>query len=224
MPKNEKLRKMMSAPRPDPKSLREEALRETRRGLILDAAFGVFSEKGMEGTTMRAIAAAAGCTTGAVYPHFKSKEEVYGALLARSLDALAKQVGDAVATSPEGWPAFEAGILALAEFYRKRPEEMALGFYLFGSGIGRHGLTKEMDRDLNQRLGRTLDRLEAVLKDLAPERAERVHGDIMSVFAGLVGGLMLLHTGRLGTFRQSFEAIAMRQLEAIRMLYDRTGV
>ena len=211
---------MTSAVRPDPKTLREEALRETRRGLILDAAFGVFSEHGMEGTTMRAIAAAAGCTTGAVYPHFKSKEEVYGALLARSLDTLGANVAAAMSSAGKGWPRFEAGIRALADFYLDRPQEMALGFYLFGSGIGRHGLSKEMDRDLNERLATTLDRLEKELSVLAPARSDRVHGDVMSLFSGLVGGLMLMHTGRLDTFNQPFEAIAEQQIAAIRSLYD----
>lgn len=44
---------------------------------ILDAAIGVFIENGFEETSMRQIASAAGLTTGAIYHHFKNKDELF---------------------------------------------------------------------------------------------------------------------------------------------------
>lgn len=44
---------------------------------ILDAAISVFIEKGFEETSMREIASAAGLTTGAIYHHFKNKDELF---------------------------------------------------------------------------------------------------------------------------------------------------
>jgi AcrR family transcriptional regulator len=44
---------------------------------ILDAAISVFIENGFEETSMREIASAAGLTTGAIYHHFKNKDELF---------------------------------------------------------------------------------------------------------------------------------------------------
>ncbi|MEW9094365.1 MAG: TetR/AcrR family transcriptional regulator [Clostridiaceae bacterium] len=44
---------------------------------ILDAAISVFIEKGFEEASMRDIASAAGLTTGAIYHHFKNKDELF---------------------------------------------------------------------------------------------------------------------------------------------------
>lgn len=44
---------------------------------ILNAAINVFIENGFEKTSMRDIASAAGLTTGAIYHHFKNKDELF---------------------------------------------------------------------------------------------------------------------------------------------------
>lgn len=44
---------------------------------ILDAAISVFIDKGFEEASMRDIASAAGLTTGAIYHHFKNKDELF---------------------------------------------------------------------------------------------------------------------------------------------------
>jgi AcrR family transcriptional regulator len=56
---------------------------ERRRPLVLDAAFRLFLEHGYEGTSMAAIAAAAGVTKPVVYDCYPSKEELFEALLRR---------------------------------------------------------------------------------------------------------------------------------------------
>lgn len=44
---------------------------------ILNAAINVFIEKGFEDASMRDIAAEAGLTTGAIYHHYKNKDELF---------------------------------------------------------------------------------------------------------------------------------------------------
>ena len=56
---------------------------QRRRPLVLDAAFEVFLRRGYEGTSMEAIAAAAGVTKPVVYACFAGKEELFEALLGR---------------------------------------------------------------------------------------------------------------------------------------------
>lgn len=49
---------------------------ERTRALIVEAALGLFRERGYERTTMRAIAQAAGVSVGNAYYYFRSKEEL----------------------------------------------------------------------------------------------------------------------------------------------------
>ncbi len=57
---------------------KEEALKT--REAILDAAVQVFSVRGVSGSTLANIAKAAGVTRGAIYWHFRNKEDLLGAL------------------------------------------------------------------------------------------------------------------------------------------------
>lgn len=54
---------------------------EQRREQLLESARKLFSEKGYRGTSTEEIAANAGLTKGALYFHFKSKEEILVALV-----------------------------------------------------------------------------------------------------------------------------------------------
>ena len=62
---------------------KEEA--EGTRVQILDAAERVFYAKGVSGTSLADIAAAAGVTRGAIYWHFQNKVDVFQAMLDRRL-------------------------------------------------------------------------------------------------------------------------------------------
>lgn len=54
---------------------------ETTLDCILDAACSEFLAKGFQGASLRSIAKRAGVTTGAFYGYFKSKEELFDALV-----------------------------------------------------------------------------------------------------------------------------------------------
>ncbi len=58
----------------EPTSTQDKAGRT--RAAIVDAALGLFRERGYQGTTMRQVAAAAGVSTGNAYYYFRSKEEL----------------------------------------------------------------------------------------------------------------------------------------------------
>ena len=73
-----------------------DVVKGAKRELLLRAARDEFAEQGLEGATMRGIAVRAGCTTGAIYPLFDSKEAIYAELLKQSLAALDTHVAEAV--------------------------------------------------------------------------------------------------------------------------------
>ncbi len=54
----------------------EENINNKRKLRIIDAAIKVFTNKSFEEITMREIAATAGLTTGAIYYHYKSKDDL----------------------------------------------------------------------------------------------------------------------------------------------------
>ncbi len=62
--------------------MHDETLRkgEATQARILDAAYALFMEQGYHGTSMRQIVAHAGITTGGLYNHFASKEEIWEAV------------------------------------------------------------------------------------------------------------------------------------------------
>ncbi len=69
---------------------------ERRRPLVLDAAQRIFVERGYAGSSMDAIAAAAGVTKPVVYECYSSKEELFTALLEREEERLLATVGAAL--------------------------------------------------------------------------------------------------------------------------------
>ena len=77
------------------------AMGRTRAGL-LDGAARAFAERGLRGSTMQSVAAAAGVAKATLYNHFRTKDEVARALLAAELDrltALAAGLSSAAALS-----------------------------------------------------------------------------------------------------------------------------
>jgi AcrR family transcriptional regulator len=64
----------------------------TRRGLLTGAA-RAFAEQGVRGTSMQAIAAAAGVAKGTLYNHFRTKDDVLRVLLRAELDRLTALAG-----------------------------------------------------------------------------------------------------------------------------------
>lgn len=69
---------------------------ERRRPLVLDAALSLFVEHGYRGTSMDAIAAAAGVTKPVVYECYPGKEPLFRALLEREEGRLLGAVGEAM--------------------------------------------------------------------------------------------------------------------------------
>ena len=76
----------------------EERRAETRRAL-LDAAAELFATKGIEASSIDAIAAAAGRTSGAVYDHFGSKDGLLFALLDGWVVDVSAVIGAELATA-----------------------------------------------------------------------------------------------------------------------------
>ncbi|MDR7092474.1 TetR/AcrR family transcriptional regulator [Hydrogenophaga laconesensis] len=185
------------------RQLRQAAMSDSRRALVLEAARSVFAEKGVEGASIREIAKRAAYTPGAIYSYFESKEAIYAALLAESLERLNQAV--VAAKSHRSQPSLTLASKAQAwfGFYARNPRDLDLGFYLV-QGLAPRGLTSELNRQLNDRLHDALRPCEQALQamGLSPELALREN---TALFAHGVGLLLLQHTGRIRMFGQSPE-------------------
>lgn len=197
---------------------RQLAMSDTRRAHVLDAARRVFAERGVEGASIREIAREAGYTAGALYSYFDSKEAIYAALLAESLDRLQAEV--LAARAAKGQPArlLVAKAQAWFGFYVHHPRDLDLGFYLV-NGLAPGGLTQSLDRALNERLMEALQPCEQAFEEmgLSPDAAARENA---ALFAHGMGLLLLQHTGRIKLFGQAAEALFAQYVERLVERFD----
>lgn len=185
--------------------LRQQTMSQTRRALVLDAARAVFEEHGIEGASIREIAKRAGYTPGAIYSYFDSKEAIYGALLAESLDRLNAAVACARPEDASPSSLLKAKALGWFGFYAENPRELDLGFYLV-HGLAPRGLTSDLNQRLNARLYQALEPCEQGLLAMGLD-ADSAGRENTALFAHGVGLLLLQHTGRIRMFRQDATAL-----------------
>lgn len=173
---------------------------DAKRAHILAAAREVFEQHGLDGASIREIAKRAGYTPGAIYSYFAAKEEIYGALLAESLERLNAAVSQRIEGAISPAQKAERAALGFYEFYASNPRDLDLGFYLFG-GMRPHGLTQELNARLNGRLRDSLSHFESGLEALgASSKAARE--EVTAFFAHCVGLLVLENTKRIKMFEE----------------------
>jgi AcrR family transcriptional regulator len=191
------------------RSGRRKAVSDLKRGLILDAARQVFEAEGLDGASLRAIAAAAGYTPAALYFHFESKEAIYAEVLRNSLTSLEATIKRATARARAPADRLRAASMAFFRFYADNPRDMDLGFYLFRGGMKPHGLGKQRDDALNAALEDAMQPIAAAAEALGarPEEARQLMADIFAHAAGL---LLLAHTGRIRMFGASAPDLMQR--------------
>jgi AcrR family transcriptional regulator len=173
------------------------ALDAHRRQLIVEAARRVFEQSGLEGASIRAIAQAAGCTTGAIYPHFAAKEEIFAVVLRESLLAISQSVSNAVRETTSPAKALRRATSAIYKYYDARPSELTLALVLFNGDR-----PKKLGRGLDETLKQQLDGLLALLAEQVRRTARQpflpmVRIEAMALFTYLVGLLVLKHSGRI---------------------------
>ena len=173
----------------------QETLDVHRRRLIVAAARRVFDASGLEGASIRAIAQAAACTTGAIYPLFRSKEELFAVVLGESLAALAQEVRAAMDGVAAPAKALRRGTLAIYKYYDAHPSELTLSLVLF-SGDRRKRFGSRLDEALKRQLDELIALLaEQVRKSAAKPFLPMVRLEATALITYLVG-LLVLKQGR----------------------------
>ncbi len=180
---------------------------DLKRRAILDAAMAEFEAKGPEKASLRAIAAAAGATTGAIYSMFDGKADLYAALLAESLERLRQFVSDRTAAAEGDADKVRASITAFHDYYAGRLFEVQLGMHSF-KGLSRSSLGKEKDAALNNALIQTLDIIgDAIAAYATHLSSDEVKAERNAIFSCLIGVLSLAHTGRATSIGASSDKV-----------------
>jgi AcrR family transcriptional regulator len=151
-----------------------------KRGLE-DAAIGLFAARGLTGTTIKDIARQAGGTEGALYRHYRSKEEMAWRLYCREVESFVAELEPIL--QREGGSLVErlrAGVKFIYEYYKKNPDRLA--FVLFtGYQFPRQSLADE-----------AIDPDGPVIRFLRRERkAGRIGGGDPKLLLSMVRGVVL---------------------------------
>ena len=174
---------------------------ERRRPLILDTAYELFLEHGYEGTSMTAIADAAGVSKPVVYDCFASKEELFNAMLDREEERILGETERALMTSggvadPEG--TLIRGYTAFLQAVADSPATYRLVF--LGEGGANEAVAVRVSRGLEREalaaaeISRTWV---ARFSDLDGDEAERIAALLGQMVIGLAqaGARTLLRDG-----------------------------
>jgi len=90
----------------------EKPRRDSRLGLVLDAAAHRFRTQGFDGASMREIAGDAGMKAGSLYYHFESKTDLFIAVHDEGIRRISTAVENAIETVPDPWQRLENAMAA----------------------------------------------------------------------------------------------------------------
>jgi AcrR family transcriptional regulator len=108
---------------------RRERYRQETRSEILGAAREIFVRSGFEGFSMRTLARSVGCSLGAIYLYFTSKEELFDVLVEESFAHLYEALGILLKErGKDPVRQLKRGLRLYVEWGLKHPSEYQIAF------------------------------------------------------------------------------------------------
>ena len=159
------------------------ALRTRQR--LLEAALAMFTDKGLDATTIEDITERADVGKGTFYRHFASKDEVMLALIEQAVDHLAEYIGRMQQQPSSLEQSLEHLLDAHSKFFKEHADEFVLMFQ------GR--VLLKLQRDIGEELGQPYLRyLREIEQRVAPYVPQPVDGvkvrRLSCAVAGFVSG------------------------------------
>jgi AcrR family transcriptional regulator len=183
------------------------------RARIVSTARQLFARDGFDATTNRAIAEAAGITTGAIYHYFSSKVEMYEAVYAETIDIVYDAFELAVVGIDNLLDQFSAVLDAAAALNDRDPSLAGFAVSIVSETQRHPALAERLQplRGRNVRFFRRLVAEAAARGELAPDVDARALEDLLAaVLAGLarfstVTGNSRRHTAAIATLKRFFD-------------------
>ncbi|MCX7982251.1 MAG: TetR/AcrR family transcriptional regulator [Syntrophales bacterium] len=174
---------------------RRNKIREQRRQTILRAARKLFFEKGFKNVTVESIAKKANISKGAVYLHFKSKDEIYTHLLLSEVDRHQKLIKSIVEEKNRASESIRKIALSYVEFFLNDPElfRILMNYMLNPEHLD---LTEEMDKKLVTAVNRNIDAISELINagieaGEFPRPINVFHH--RNIIWGMINGIIALH-------------------------------
>src|SRR5687768_667950 len=105
---------------------------EERKACIVDAACRLFSEKGFRGVTTRELAGAVGVTEPVLYEHFRTKSDLYRAIIEAKAGAgieILTRINDRLGDTNDDRAFFGALAESILDWYTEDPTVIRLLLY-----------------------------------------------------------------------------------------------
>lgn len=158
------------------------------RAALLEAAGRIFSERGFHGASLDDIADAAGFSKGAVYSNFRSKEDLFLALVDDRLVSFVQGSAEILARPSES---IASRIEAISELHERFTRDRAwallyMEFYLYGMRnpeVGRRIIRHE--RQAFERITRLVDAELDALGLTPPIPTDELAGIVVAISEGL---------------------------------------
>jgi TetR/AcrR family transcriptional regulator, transcriptional repressor of bet genes len=155
-----------------------------RRAELVDAAWRVIAEEGLEAATMRRIAEAAGCTTGRVTHYFDSKDDVLVAALRevyrRAAERIRRHIGGA-----------DVAAVLLDVLVDALPvdEDRQLEWKVWLAFWGRAAADERLRHEQEQRYAEWRGLLDMLIRRARPHDAAADRRTAVDLIAGAIDGL-----------------------------------
>ncbi|MBS0296494.1 MAG: TetR/AcrR family transcriptional regulator [Proteobacteria bacterium] len=179
------------------------------RDRVFDAARALFDAEGVEGLSMRKVAAAVGLTPMALYRHFADKDALVDALTEDGLAAWDRRLAAALVGDAEPMWMVETGLNAFIDFALDEPRRFEAAFILPARSA------RKFPEDFAQRrsapVNRLLDAIEAARgKGLAADASAL---EVMMTVWGLGQGLISLYRAGRFSSEAGFRDFAARAIK-----------
>lgn len=186
------------------KSIRQQEIKEFKRQKILAAAKTCFTDAGLDGTTMRAIAAASGYSVGAAYAYFSGRDSIFAALLASSLTNLHRYIRAELKHAGTAEQSVRKAFSAFVQYFlsSKEDHQLLISFYA-ARNADTHDLAEDNLKQLTDKLLSVLGLLAITIHENSNVDAEGAQTETTQAIAFILGVLLMDTSGHLFLIGQS---------------------
>jgi AcrR family transcriptional regulator len=142
---------------------RRKREKNVRKGIILKSARRLFFEKGFKSVTVESIAKKAELSKGAVYLHFKSKDEIYTQILLEDIDKFHKRVSGLFGNGSSA----SAILFRLSDIYVDfflKDKELFRILMTFMLNANHRNLPEEVENHIIKTTNKTIDIIEKIFQ------------------------------------------------------------
>jgi AcrR family transcriptional regulator len=142
---------------------RRKREKNVRKGIILKSARKLFFEKGFKSVTVESIAKKAELSKGAVYLHFKSKDEIYTQILLEDIDKFHKRVSGLFGNGSSASVILFRLSDIYVDFFLKDKELFRI-LMTFMLNANHRNMPEEIENHIIRTTNKTIDIIENILK------------------------------------------------------------